>query len=350
MPIYVGGNLIKDIKIGSTAINSVWIGGSRVWSRTLINPESGWNSGSGSQGNDRTPFYSNTVTIVVPCTLKFTMVAHSGQTGANQTVANSGHTHTYQTNAVEVNTGSGWPGLTSVGGWSIPASPYRWGYAGVSYGSSRTISLNVGDQVRLSYHFGESATFGGSITRYSFIKTTTTVQDNATQQIIDSNIVANFTYRFLIQCFPANSQVTLQDLSTKAIADINEGDLVLGDGGVINQVIELREHAAEPRTIYSINHLQTTAAHPIKTDQGWKAIDADAASEMHPDLSITTIAVGDKLIQINYQGVETATEITHITSETIDAPVYNLNVSGLDTPDIDGNDTYIVDAVVVHNK
>lgn len=36
--------------------------------------------------------------------------------------------------------------------------------------------------------------------------------------------------------------------------------------------------------------------------------------------------------------------------EIMDVQVYNLNVSGSDTPDITGNDTYVVDGVVVHNK
>ena len=33
MPISVGGSEITDIQIGSTAINSVWIGATQVWSR-----------------------------------------------------------------------------------------------------------------------------------------------------------------------------------------------------------------------------------------------------------------------------------------------------------------------------
>lgn len=35
MGIFIGGNEIKDIKIGSTAINSVWIGANKVWNRAL---------------------------------------------------------------------------------------------------------------------------------------------------------------------------------------------------------------------------------------------------------------------------------------------------------------------------
>lgn len=36
MTIFIGGNEINDIKIGSTAINEVWVGANKVWSRLAI--------------------------------------------------------------------------------------------------------------------------------------------------------------------------------------------------------------------------------------------------------------------------------------------------------------------------
>lgn len=35
MAIYIGGNEITDIKIGSNDINSVWVGGTKVWDRII---------------------------------------------------------------------------------------------------------------------------------------------------------------------------------------------------------------------------------------------------------------------------------------------------------------------------
>jgi hypothetical protein len=35
MAIFVGGNEINDIKIGSTTINEVWVGANKVWDRIL---------------------------------------------------------------------------------------------------------------------------------------------------------------------------------------------------------------------------------------------------------------------------------------------------------------------------
>lgn len=36
MPIFIGGTEIKDIKIGSTVINTVWIGATKVWERLSV--------------------------------------------------------------------------------------------------------------------------------------------------------------------------------------------------------------------------------------------------------------------------------------------------------------------------
>ncbi len=36
MAIYVGGQEISDIRIGTTKINSVWVGGAKVWQRATV--------------------------------------------------------------------------------------------------------------------------------------------------------------------------------------------------------------------------------------------------------------------------------------------------------------------------
>lgn len=151
-------------------------------------------------------------------------------------------------------------------------------------------------------------------------------------------------------CFLGNSLVTLNDLTTKRISEIIAGDLVLGDGGVVNEVITLRTTNANSEVMFSINHLKTTSSHPIKTTEGWKAIDPANAVLIHPELSISELVLGDTLIRVDASGNEYQEEVTSITSEAVTDTLYNLNVSGSDTPDIAGNDTYIVDGVVVHNK
>lgn len=93
MDIYVGGNRINDIKIGSTAINSVWVGANQVWSRTLVLPESGWNNVSGTSLGQS---LSNTVTFTHSATITVT-ISSTGSNGSFNSVQ------------AQVNTGSGWP-------------------------------------------------------------------------------------------------------------------------------------------------------------------------------------------------------------------------------------------------
>ena len=327
-----GSTQITDVKSGSTNINEVYVGSSQVWTRTLVDPETGWNSTSSSGTNNSGSHYSNSVEIKRNCTLKFSISALSGDDTFNST----SNVSTY----IEINSGSGFP----ISG----ASSYYWGNGGindstVSYSNVYTISLNAGDFVRINYFLGQSG---------KSINNRITVRDNSDQSIVDQNIDSDHTWASSGggTCFLADSLVTMQDLSKKRIADMQVGDIVLGDGGVANEVIELRETAESDQTLFAINHLRTTESHPIKTESGWKAINPEAAMILHPEMTITQIAVGDRLARVNDSGESYFEDVATITSETLTAPVYNLNVSGSDTPDIDGNDTYIVDGVMVHNK
>jgi len=143
-------------------------------------------------------------------------------------------------------------------------------------------------------------------------------------------------------CFLADSRVTLADLSTKPIAEIQVGDSVLGNNGMVNEVIALRIHEQRERIIYSINDLKTTEAHPLLTEAGWKAIDGEKAMLKHPEMEISDLSIGDKLVHIDLSSNRYSETVTSITQQTMDVAVYNLDVSG--------NDTYVVDEVVVHNK
>ena len=319
MDIYVGGNRINDIKIGSTAINSVWIGAHQVWSRTLVLPESGWNNLSGTVSGGQS--LSNTVTFTHSATITVT-------------ISSTGSNGIYNSVQAQVNTGSGWP---VTGGGSA-----RWGHNRSAFGTALSFTVNGGDQMRFEYFVSVSG---------SSINTTGVVMEGS------DTVDTGFTCSISVPsggstgaCFLAESMVMLEDLTSKRIADMQPGDMVIGDGGVINEVVQLRVHDQMERTIFNINNLQTTESHPIKTSEGWKAISPESAMVIHPEMTITQLAVGDSLTRVSAQGVEYADEVTSITSESMDVQVYNLNVSGSDTPGINGNDTYVVDNVVVHNK
>jgi len=315
MTIYLGGTKINDIKIGSTPINKVYKGSQLIWSRNPLNPESGWNNISTSgetysyQGNFATT--TNRVTITSDCSLKFT-------------TSISANRSTNKCQLVRVRNNS-----------NSVLKTWQPAHSGQNY----TASFLENDQIYFTFTLYNA---------YSTLSATTTVVNNSSNQTLDT-VTASVTASYVGGCFLADSQITLADLSTKLITEIKAGDRVLGDG-MVNEVVELREIEQQSRTIYSINHLKTTDSHPILTSDGWKAIDPLAALEIHPEMTITELKQGDSLVCINESGEQYTQIVNSITSETLNTKVYNLNVTGSDTPDREGNDTYVVDNVVVHNK
>lgn len=150
-------------------------------------------------------------------------------------------------------------------------------------------------------------------------------------------------------CFPAGSMVTLADGSIKTIETVVVGEELLGNEGSVNTVLELKHHESEPRYMYVFagpainNGLKFAPSHPLLTTDGWKAIDPVSALELHPEMVITQLEIGDILIKYSHHtGVRYEEPVESIVSSYEDIPLYNFDVSG--------NDTYIVDDYVVHNK
>jgi hypothetical protein len=138
-------------------------------------------------------------------------------------------------------------------------------------------------------------------------------------------------------CFAAGSQVLMSDGTTKAIEHIVIGDVVAGDSGYYNEVEGVV--VVNTERLYSLNRgsFFVTAAHPFLTVDGWKAIDP-SLSNSYQDIDVGTLEVGDQLITTT--GYEVVTSVESI--EVQDTVVYTLQVNG--------NDTFIVDGYVVHNK
>jgi hypothetical protein len=144
-------------------------------------------------------------------------------------------------------------------------------------------------------------------------------------------------------CFLAGSQVLMADGTYRSIENVQLGDLVLGFGGGINQVLELHHLPVETRDIYTINDsLELTDSHPVLTVSGWKSFNVGASKEIHPDLEVTELLAGDKLIKYNelQSSHEDRLRTVGLREETV--AVYNL--------DVDGDDTFVVNNFVVHNK
>ena len=151
-------------------------------------------------------------------------------------------------------------------------------------------------------------------------------------------------------CFVENAQVLLEDNTTKNIQDLTVGEKLIGKDGIVNAVKELRTHDFTDKPMYTINgDLVTTGGHPILTTEGWKSCNSEEGAGEHPELNITELAVGDTLLKDvgNANGDTVEVEVTTVTVETHSSiTVYNLDVT--DSPS--GNDTYVVENYIVHNK
>lgn len=323
MDIYVGSNRINEIYIGTTQINEVYVGSNQVWSSTYYLPETGWNNYSNSSTTNLGSNITTSVTMTRDATLKVEVTG---------TVDSNAHFSLEK----KTNSSSNWPAA----GTSYST---KWSFGSYT-NNAKTLACVENNVLRFNGFLGTDGTD---------IDVTVVIKDNSNNQVLDT-----FTYyvKDILgsstggSCFLGDSLVTLSDLTTKRIPEVLAGDLVLGDDGVINEVVELRTIDTGDKVIFSINHLKTTSGHPIKTTEGWKALDPAYAMSIHPELDITELRLGDTLIRVNDSGDEYQEEVTSITSEVIQDNLYNLNVSGIDTPDIAGNDTYIVDGVIVHNK
>jgi len=138
-------------------------------------------------------------------------------------------------------------------------------------------------------------------------------------------------------CFVPDALVTMADGSTKRIQEVAVGDEVKGQNGT-NTVLENNVNRVQAR-LYSINSYShfVTDTHPFLTTEGWKSFNPGVTNDLHPDLNVTHLEIGDELVtESGTEVLQRAAKIYKVT------PIFNLNV--------DGDDTYIVNGFVVHNK
>jgi hypothetical protein len=164
-------------------------------------------------------------------------------------------------------------------------------------------------------------------------------------------------------CFIKSSRVLVWDEESSTyvehpishvynLVEVGHSVIVQGSDGVRNTVVEARA-VWQPQTIYGFNGSDNfvTGGHPFLTTTGWKCMDAENGRALHPELNITQLEVGDTLVRFDKDtGQYTEEALSIITEEATEQTVYSLDVSGDNTPDIEGNDTYIVNGYVVHNK
>ena len=145
-------------------------------------------------------------------------------------------------------------------------------------------------------------------------------------------------------CFVAGSEVLMADFTTKNIESVVIGDSVISKTGKANKVIKLHHHPMEDRWLFKVNEsLEMTDSHPILTTQGWKSLNPEKTREIHPDLVIAgKLDIGDSVKKYDNTQQFYVEEVASLAKRKTLIPVFNL--------DVDGDDTFIVDNFVVHNK
>jgi hypothetical protein len=221
---------------------------------------------------------------------------------------------------------------------------------GISFSGPFNVFTNLGSAVTYSMTANPALAEGGakSTSIYFFYR-----------EITDYNNSANFTSPFTVNrsggggstgggsggCFIAGTKVLMRDGTTRNIEDVTQGMSVIGNYGEINKVIKRYDHPVADRAIYTINggDLVTTDAHPILTSEGWKSFNPTVTQEQHPEMTIVgRLTIGDTLIKYDSDRVKYTTTLDSVTSRTEQVDVYNLDVAG--------NNTFLVNEFVVHNK
>lgn len=152
-------------------------------------------------------------------------------------------------------------------------------------------------------------------------------------------------------CFVAGTLVEMADGSQKPIEAIRIGDAVRGEGG-FNNVMKVQLYQSD-EPIYSFNHgtFFITAEHPVRTTQGWKAIDPELtrreyrkAAEKAGNRSIldtiTQLKEGDIIIGANNKKI-TLRKLVKRDHAGTPQTLYNLS--------LDGDHTHYANGILVHN-
>ena len=139
--------------------------------------------------------------------------------------------------------------------------------------------------------------------------------------------------------------VAMADGSHKKIEEIQIGEKLLGQNGVINTVIEFDHPMLDGRNIIGVNGMGKfmTPEHPLFTKNGWRSYSAETFRRQFPDmlwLNVEDLAIGDKILKEDGSWLEvTSLEVFEGEPEQ---QVFNFI--------LDGNNTYYADGLLAHNR
>jgi hypothetical protein len=147
-------------------------------------------------------------------------------------------------------------------------------------------------------------------------------------------------------CFPAGTQVEMADKTQKNIENVQIGDRVISQSeeGVKSEATvtaldqPIRDHMCQV-SFTDGQSLRLTDEHPLFTKEGWKSIEPENTYKDNPNLPVTGLQKGDKVVKSN--GVEAEVDYFGCWSEKIQT--YNLILDGQ-------NRTYFANGYLAHNK
>ena len=150
---------------------------------------------------------------------------------------------------------------------------------------------------------------------------------------------------FIGCCFIEGTKITMATGEVKNIEDVTVGEQVIGKDNVINTVMNFIRPVLGNRKLVAFNNgiPFMTSDHPVYTKNGWKSYDPIASMEKYEafkDNPIGQLMPGDIIETLDGRGL-------YIDSmQTADAPV-DLQVYNFE---LDGNNTYVANDLIVHNK
>ena len=155
------------------------------------------------------------------------------------------------------------------------------------------------------------------------------------------------------ECFLPHTPITMADgITTKPISEICSGDQVIGRGGIVNSVVELKLTTLGPRPIYGWNEKLpfVSEEHPLMTTEGWGAFNPSYLSEHEPHVHTEIVNEQNK----DVIKIETGTELVTIEGNEVIKDLTSIHMNEdttLYTIMLDGDDhTYYANSVLVHNK
>ena len=243
-----------------------------------------------------------------------------------------------------------------VGAFYIPAQTFFVGDRSIIFSDVQDLdsfetSISNATTKFNAYNFSKSTSSLGISTKAPTAYTLSTSSTLSTATSIETRVTPRLPTPPAPQirvgcCFIAGTKITMADGSTKNIEDVEIGDKLIGKDKSINNVLAFVRPQLGNRTLISLNGSVPfmTNDHPVYMKDGtWKSFDPVATKKKYAKLAtwdIGKLEIGD-IIQTN-DGTGFIIEKMTEHHDREDLQVYNFT--------LDGNNTYIANELVVHNK